>query len=196
MVLLEPDPPPGAGKSSFELIEIAKLFQELNLTQGMVFADLGCGFGRYSVAAAEFVGATGMVHALDLWPEGIRELSSRVSSYTNIRPVIADVGERLPLPEGSVDVCFMATVLHDLVQTDKARAAVKETARVLKPDGVLAIVEFKKIPGPPGPPAKIRLDPKEVESIVLPEGFVTKRFSEIGPYHYLLLFSRSAGARG
>jgi ubiquinone/menaquinone biosynthesis C-methylase UbiE len=182
--------PPGAGKSSFELVDVSKLFVELDLNKGFVFADFGCGYGKYSMAAAEAVGETGLVYAVDLWEEGIRELSARSATYTNIRTMIADIGDRVPLPDGSVDVCFMATVLHDLVLTGRGDRAVEEAARTLKDHGILAIVEFKKIPGPPGPPVGIRLDPDEVAAIVSPKGFVKNRSVDIGPYHYLMVFAR------
>jgi ubiquinone/menaquinone biosynthesis C-methylase UbiE len=51
----------------------------------------------------------------------------------------------------------MATVLHDFEEMDKAGAVLKQIKTILKPGGCLAVIEFKKIDGPPGPPIKIRL---------------------------------------
>jgi ubiquinone/menaquinone biosynthesis C-methylase UbiE len=59
----------------------------------------------------------------------------------------------------------MATVIHDLPRKDQ-KNAIKEVARVLKPDGVMNIIEFKKIDNGPGPSIEIRLDEKEIETIV------------------------------
>ena len=39
--------PTGAGKSSFELIDSAKFFRELDLKKGITFLDLACGWGTY-----------------------------------------------------------------------------------------------------------------------------------------------------
>ena len=58
--------PPGAGKSSFDLIEPAKLLEELPLKSGITFLDLGCGAGNYTLAVAEVIGAHGVVVALTL----------------------------------------------------------------------------------------------------------------------------------
>jgi ubiquinone/menaquinone biosynthesis C-methylase UbiE len=63
-----------------------------------------------------------------------------------------------------------------------------EIRRVLKPDGVLAILDFKKdVERPPGTPQSLRLDPGEVENVVRQYGFERVRAVEVGPYHYLIL---------
>ncbi len=77
---------------------------------------------------------------------------------TNLKALLAPAGQ-VPMEDRSVDVGFMATVLHDLVEAGTATGALMELTRVLKPGGLLAIVEFDKIDGPPGPPRHIRLDP-------------------------------------
>jgi len=91
----------------------------------------------------------------------------------------------------SVDVGLMATVLHDLVEAGTAAGALAEVTRVIKPGGRLAIVEFHKIDGPPGPPRHIRLDPAEVEALVAPYGFARQQTVKLGPYNYLITFVKS-----
>lgn len=189
-----PDPPkstpPGAGHSSFELIDAPKFFAELNLAPGVTLADLGCGEGHYTFALADVMGAKGLIYALDLWQPGIQALTPRAATEGrhNIKAMLVNISRRLPLQDESVDVALMATVLHDLLEFDLADGALKEAARVVRPKGTLAIVEFKKIEGPPGPPLRIRLTPEEVEQVVAPYGFVKTRVAEVGPYNYLILF--------
>jgi SAM-dependent methyltransferase len=188
----EPHPkPPGAGRSSFDLIDQARFFAEMNLKPGSTLLDLGCGPGFYTLAAADIIGPQGAIYAIDLWGEGIARLKEQAAArgYRQIRAVVADASKELPIKAGRVDVCLMATVLHDLVEAGTARGALTQVARVLKPGGVLAIVEFKKIEGPPGPPLKIRLAPEEVERLVNPYGFrPVGPAMEVGPYNYLLRF--------
>jgi len=57
--------PPGAGKSSFELIDNQRLFACLNLEAGMTFLDVASGRGTYSLVAAKMVGPAGRVLAVE-----------------------------------------------------------------------------------------------------------------------------------
>ena len=194
---MEPPPTPkpqGAGKSSYDLIDPGALWAALNLPQGTTFLDLGCGQGNYSLAAADLIGPNGLVYAVDLWEEGIAALKARAAreGRTNLKPLAAGA-DQVPLESGSVDVVLMATVLHDLVEAGTEGGALAEVARVIKAGGRLAIVEFHKIDGPPGPPRHIRLDPAEVEAMVAPYGFARQQIINLGPYNYLITFVKEDG---
>jgi ubiquinone/menaquinone biosynthesis C-methylase UbiE len=184
--------PLGAGKSSFELIDADKVFGDLRLRRGIRFLDLGCGRGEYAIAASMIVSGEGLVYAIDLWEEGIASLLEEVSvkGIKNLKAMIADVEQRIPIDDDGVDVCFMAAMFHDLVLASSAEGALKEVVRVLKRHGSLTILEFKKIDGPPGPPLSSRLAPEEVEEKVVPHGFKKVRITDTGPYTYLITFSR------
>ena len=181
--------PPGAGKSSYDLIDPGALWAALNLPPGITFLDLGCGQGNYSLAAADRIGPTGVVYAVDLWEEGIAALKERAAreGRSNLKPLAAGA-DQVPMESSSVDVGLMATVLHDLVEAGTAAGALAEVSRVIKAEGRLAIVEFHKIDGPPGSPRYIRLDPAEVEALVAPYGFVRQQTVNLGPYNYLITF--------
>lgn len=182
--------PIGAGKSSFELIDETLFFRELDLKPGMTLLDLACGKGAYSLAASEKVGPKGTVFAVDLWDDGITLLKKEVAtkSIQNINAMVGDAGRHIPIEDGIIDVCLMSTVLHDFVQDGVVPGVLKETVRVLKPGGVLAINEFKKIEGPPGPPITVRLSPGSVEKILSDYNFKKCKITTIGSYNYLMLF--------
>jgi ubiquinone/menaquinone biosynthesis C-methylase UbiE len=174
--------PTGAGKSSFKLIDTAKFFSELDLQNGVTFLDVACGWGSYSLAASDIVGKEGQVYAVDLWEEGILNLRKEAVSKgsQNLEAFVSDC----------VDVCLMATALHDFVGDQVDRGAMKEIVRVMKPEGILVIVEYKKKDGPPGPPKPVRLSPQEVDTLVSAYGFKQKHYTEIGAHHYLQIFGR------
>jgi ubiquinone/menaquinone biosynthesis C-methylase UbiE len=184
--------PTGAGKSSFGLIDTAKFFQELGLKKGITFLDVACGWGHYSLAAADIVGKDGRICAVDLWEEGILSLRKEaVSKGTqNLEAFVSNVAQNIPLEDNCVDVCLMATVLHDFVGDKVERPVMKEIVRVMKPDGVLAIVEYYKKDGPPGPPKRVKLSPEEVDQIVSAYGFKQNHYIGVGPDNYLQLFTR------
>ena len=182
--------PIAAGSSSIDLVDIEKLFVELRLKEGDTFLDVACGKGAYSMAALKYVGKSGRVYAVDLWQEGIESLRRQISIQhaMNIRASVADVSKRIPVEDHSVDVCLMATVLHDLIQDKTDKGTLKEIKRVLKHQGTLAVVEFKKIDGPPGPPVTIRLSPDELEKHLHPYSLNMTGETDVGPFTYLSLF--------
>ena len=184
------DHPHGAGKSSFELVDAEKLFAGLDLKNDSVLLDAGCGRGNYTLAAADYIGEQGLIYAVDLWAEGLEDLRARAEAegFGRIKTLTANLGGPLPIEDSVVDVCLMATVFHDLKRDGDHIGAAKEIGRVLKPEGVFALVEFEKIEGPPGPPKSIRLSASELEDILGPLGFEKKRLESLGPYHYLSVF--------
>ncbi|OGD22217.1 MAG: hypothetical protein A2W03_06630 [Candidatus Aminicenantes bacterium RBG_16_63_16] len=184
--------PLGAGHSSFDLIDSPALFKELRLKKGSSFLDIACGPGAYILAASEFIGPAGNLYGVDLWDEAIAALRREAAArgIKNLITKIADVGKKIPLPDRAVDAALMATVLHDLVEEGKETKALRETARVLKPGGLFAVVEFKKIDAPTGPPRQVRLNPREVGDLVAPFGFSKARFRDLGPDVYLMVFRR------
>ena len=183
--------PPGAGHGTFEFIDRRCFFEELRIEESAVLLDVGSGKGDYTIALAEVIGSAGCIYALDAWEEGLAQLTERALrlGLKNVRTIAADVNKAIPLPDGSVDICLMATVLHDLLREGTGEVALSETARVLKPGGRLAIVEFKKIEDGPGPPLRMRLSEKELEGVLAPFDFKTERVSDVGPYHYLFIAS-------
>lgn len=184
---------PGSGKSSFDLIEPNTFLGALVLKPHMTILDVGCGQGNYTLALAEAVGPEGLVYAADLWEEGLDRLreAAAIRGFGQVRSLLADVSQPLPLEDASVDLALMATVLHDLVEAGTAHGALENLARVVKRRGALAIVEFKKMDGPPGPPRHIRLAPVEVDTLVKPHGFTARSQVELGPYTYLRQFTRT-----
>ena len=179
--------PAGAGKSSFDLLDGDQLLRTLALQPTSVLLDLGCGSGNYSIAAAAHINPPGAIHAVDLWPEGVAALSARArkEGLLQIQAHQADAAKRLPLADDSVDLCLMATVLHDLVDDDTHAGALAQIVRVLKAGGRLAVVEFEKIDGPPGPPRQVRLSPPETERLLAPYGFSAQQITNLNPDLYL-----------
>lgn len=184
--------PAGAGRSSFDLIDPARFFSNIKIDPGAHILDAGCGVGRYSIGLSKRLDDKGVIYAVDDWDEGIESLRSaiREKGLSNINPIKADITVHIPLENGSIDLCLMATVLHDL-PAEGQDSALRGIARVLKPGGVFAFVEFKKIDQGPGPPIGIRISEQEAEEKIKKYGFLKTFLGEVGEFNYLLTLKKT-----
>lgn len=182
--------PKGAGKSSFELVDPNILTDTLPVKPGSVVLDLACGKGAYSLFLSKIVGDQGLVYAVDLWKEGLLLLDKEIKyrNIHNIMPLLCDATKEIDVDEYHVDLCLMATALHDFEEAGQTEAVLKQVKTLLKPKGCLAVIEFKKVEGPPGPPISIRLSEDQVNELVAGYGFKKLKTADIGDYNYLMTF--------
>lgn len=153
--------------------------------------DVGCGTGFFTIPMAKIVGDKGKVFAIDVQEKMVAILNEKIQKLKikNVETLVS-TEENVPLPNESVDLAFMASVLHEL----DSYATVKGICRFLKPQGVLAVLEWKKEEKPSefGPPIWERLTPDQTREIVEKMGFEVKDISLIGQYHYLVISVKHA----
>src|SRR5438876_9302344 len=109
-----------------------------HLRAGMRLLDCGCGPGSITVDLAQAV-APGEAIGIDLREDALaqgRELA-RERRIVNVTFQVASVYQ-LPFPDGSFDAAFACAVLQHLAAP---LAALEEMRRVLKPGGVIGIVD-------------------------------------------------------
>lgn len=114
----------------------------LALRGGQNIADIGSGGGYFSLRFAEAVKPEGKVYAVDTNEQFLDFLTSkaRERGLSNLEPVPAANGA-LPLPDGGLDLVFMRNVYHHLA--DRVEYF-RRLARMLKPGGRVAIVEYSR----------------------------------------------------
>ena len=114
----------------------AELLQEVPLRPGSRVLDFGCGPGSYAFAAAERVGPTGKVLALDTLPIALQYVQDGAFSrgLSNIETIHSDCATHLP--DGCMDFIFLFDIFHLLKNPEQVLA---ELQRVLKPNGILCV---------------------------------------------------------
>ena len=173
------------GKSSERFLDKNDIIKVLNISEGQVILDAGCGNGYMSKEFARLLKGKGKVYALDPDEIVIKELKES-SAGENIEPFTGDITKETKLEKETIDFIYLSTVLHGFSQV-QMEGFVKEVKRLLKPGGTLAILEIKKEETPFGPPMNIRLSPEDLKAKI---SFTPEKAVGIGEYFYLQLFKK------
>jgi ubiquinone/menaquinone biosynthesis C-methylase UbiE len=165
----------------------------LGLRPGMVVADIGAGTGYFALPIAAAVAPLGKVFAVDLQSEMLAKLGSRVPPRACIELVESDAASTT-LATASLDLVFAANVWHEFDERD---GVLTEFARILRPAGRMAILDWRPdVAEPPGPPLAHRVAAASVVERLVRRGWSNITSSEVGSYSYLVMASRPAASIG
>lgn len=111
------------------------IVEEAGIMPGFHLLDYGCGPGSYTIAAAELVGESGAVYALDIHPLALQSVQKRASKkgFENVETIRSDC--KTGLEDCSIDVVLLYDVFHGLSDPD---GILEELHRVLKPNAILS----------------------------------------------------------
>jgi ubiquinone/menaquinone biosynthesis C-methylase UbiE len=131
--------------AELEVPELAKLFE---VKPGMTVADVGAGFGAWTVQFSRLVGPTGRVYATDIGAPQLAALRDAVKreGLSNVT-VLEGAVTTTNLPDLCCDAILIRDAYHHLTQPD---AIVKSLAAALKTGGRLAVIDF-----PPRPKTEV-----------------------------------------
>ena len=117
------------------LLPREKILEEVGIKPSLCILDYGCGSGSYTIPAAQLVGNSGKVYALDIHPLAVKQVQSAAAKrgLTNIETILSDCATGLP--DKSLDIVLLYDTFHNLSEPDEL---LSELHRVLKPDGILS----------------------------------------------------------
>lgn len=152
-------------------------------------ADLCCGYGTFSVAAARLTGRT--VHAVDISVEMAATAAARVAEAgdVDVRVTVRDlVVAGCGLGAGSTGYAMLFNILH----CECPETLLAEAFRILAPGGLLAVTHWvSDRPTPRGPSAEIRPTPEQCREWAEAAGFRSAGdVVDLPPYHFGLVFVR------
>lgn len=133
--------------SLFTLARRSKLRQATvdlaRLQPGASVLEVGCGTGDVALLASDQVGASGSVVGIDPSPEMIAVARRKAEKTGRTVDFQSGVIEALAFADHTFDVVFSSLMMHHLPAEIKQRG-LAEIARVLKPGGVLVIIDMKQ----------------------------------------------------
>jgi len=105
--------------------------------------DLGCGTGTLTLVAKKRAGVAGEVCGIDVTPEMI-EIAKRKASRTahDVRFEVGSIDD-IPFPDEKFDAVLCSFMMHHVPPEIRQKGA-SEIMRVLKNDGRLLILDFRK----------------------------------------------------
>jgi predicted methyltransferase len=138
-------------------VEVPRLVELLQLKPGMTVADVGAGFGAWTVTFGKWTGPSGRVYATDIGEKQLAFLReyTKKEGLTNVT-VLAGAPNSTNLPAGCCDAILIRDAYHHLTQPQDI---LKSMASALKPGGRLAVIDFPPRPNtevPEGVPANRR----------------------------------------
>jgi ubiquinone/menaquinone biosynthesis C-methylase UbiE len=162
-----------------------EVMRALEIKQGEIIADIGAGSGYFSVRLAHHVGANGRVYAVDISPDMIRHLQTRVRDLRllNVSPLLARPDDPL-LPE-QVDRFLIVDVWHHIENQAAYLALMKKQ---LKPGGQVVMIDFHKRELPVGPPLATKIAREDLLRQMRANGFQLAQEHTFLPYQYFLVF--------
>jgi len=167
-----------------------KILEQIVSRPDMLAADLGCGHGYFVIPLAKLLNE-GMVYACDVMEEALQAVRSKaqlenISNIETIRGNLENLGGS-GLETSSMDLVILANILH---QSQKKDAIIREAARIMKEEGELAIIDWRK-EAPLAPKEGWLFALEEAVNLAEAEGFKLSRELEISDgQHFGLVFRR------
>ena len=146
--------------------------------------DIGCGDGFFTILAAKKVGSNGKVYAVDTDASAIERLEQKAKTE-GLKNITAKAGkaEDIVFCMQCADFVFYSMDLHDFADPAKV---LQNAKHMIKPNGRLIDLDWKKIDMPFGPPVSIRFSEEKAAGLMRSAGFTVADVRDAGPYHYVV----------
>lgn len=164
------------------------IWKTVNLPDARTIVDIGAGTGFFTVQFSKKM-EQGKVYACDIsdimiaWMEG--NLSEEYRD--GVIPIKMDESS-VPLPDGIADLVCMINLHHEMEEPTKIIA---EAYRLLRKNGKLMIIDWKKEETPEGPPLAIRVDEEDIVLQISRGGFSNITKHKVLPYHNFVVGEKS-----
>jgi len=169
------------------LLEPEKIINQIPIEEHFLSADFGCGAGGFTMPLARR-SLKGLVYAFDIQDSVLSALQGNAvaQGLNNIKTAKCDLEapSATGIPANSLDLIIIVNVLF---QAEHADLVLKEAARIIKPGGMIAIVDWKEN-APFGPNTRISL--QQTQDLLRRLDVKLKTEIDAGTYHWGAIFSK------
>jgi len=155
--------------------------------------DIGCGYGTFLIPTASII--SGTVVGIDIENEMIEVCKMKVheQNITNIDLICGDISTNntakdLEKYKGTIDYITLFNILH----CEQPLALLKNAYDIVDNNGKIGVIHWKYEDTPRGPSMEIRPIPETIIDWATKTGFSLKKYVELPPYHYGLVFIKKS----
>jgi ubiquinone/menaquinone biosynthesis C-methylase UbiE len=165
------------------------ILPKIGLKPGMTFVDVGCGQGFFALPAAHIVGPKGRVYGIDIDREALDLLGRRATDASPKIILLRGDAEKTVACKGCADIVFFGISLHDFADPKKV---LNNAWHMLKPGGVLADLDGKKINTEGEPHHGNRLSEKEASKLIEGANLKIESVEDISGMYYLIFAKKDS----
>jgi SAM-dependent methyltransferase len=169
------------------LFDVPLILSRLEIGRFHDVAELGCGYGTFSIPIAKAI--SGTLYAFDIDPAMVARTKQRAEGL----PIVCQVRDVM---ESGFAVHVDAVVLFNILHCEQPVLLLQHAANALRPDGQVLAIHWRHGETPRGPSLDIRPRPERIvawaqEAGMEPVGDVI----DLPPWHYGLRFRVPVAAR-
>jgi SAM-dependent methyltransferase len=162
------------------LFDVPLILERLAIARCCDVAELGCGYGTFTVPIAKAI--SGTLHAFDVDPAMIARTRQRAGSMAiaySQRDVVAD----------GFNVTVDGVLLFNILHCEQPIELFFQAAKALKRDGQVYVIHWRYGETPRGPSLDIRPKPEQIVEWAQQAGLTpTSDVIDLPPWHYGLRF--------
>ncbi len=177
---------------STSLVSFDTIIQKADLKQGQLVADLGCGNSLFFLCAlSTLVGSDGKVFGVDILPDIINGLERDIAHHSvkGVEISLGDINRHygVSIVDNALDRAFLINTLHQSADTV---SMLQESARLLKNNSFLIVIDWEPKPSPLGPHIDRRISLESITNSAEVAGLKFLESFKAGDYHYGAIFQK------
>ena len=176
-------------------------FDPLNILKQMevdqnirTLIDIGCGYSTFLMPAAQLINGTAI--GIDIDNEMIETSKKKVqeNKITNIELLHGEISclsiiRAIERYKEEIDYITLFNILH----CEEPINLLKKVHDFLADNGKIGVIHWKNEETPRGPSMEIRPKPEMIIDWASKAGFDFKKYVELPPYHFGLIFAKNRG---